>query len=84
MQTVSAARNTFANYCREIGSDPVSEENAILSVGLEHLPQCARDVIANPDAATVEYYNWLLEQTRISQDEHDAEYNAGHEWHEEV
>lgn len=79
-RTVESARAEFAALARAVGSAALDEETAILSVGIEFLPPCARAVLDDPDAATVEYYDWLSEQTQAAQDEHDAEIAAGHEW----
>ena len=76
MDNIQSARCTYAAYCTEIGTDAVTEENAILSVGREFLPACALAVL-DGDKATVEYYEWLEEQTRQAQD--DREYAAGKE-----
>jgi hypothetical protein len=81
VKAVDVARAEYAALCRELGTDAVTEENAILSIGHEFLPPCALAVLAESDAATVEYYEWLTEQTQAAQDAHDAEYAAGHEWH---
>ncbi len=80
MDKIQRARCTYAAYCTEIGTDAVTEENAILSIGREFLPACALAVL-DGYGATVEYYEWLMGQTRQAQDEHDREYAAGHEWH---
>lgn len=81
MNTTNTARAEFAAICQDCGTDPVTEENAVLSIGREFLPPCALAVLDDRDAATVEYYEWLCEQTRDAQAEHDAEIAAGHEWH---
>ena len=75
--TIESARTAYAVLCASFGTDVTAEENAILSVGREFLPPCALAVLADRDAATVEYYEWLTMQTQQAQDEHDAEYAAG-------
>jgi hypothetical protein len=81
---VATARAAYVAYCEALGSTGVDEETAILSAGREFLPPCAIAVLDDRDAATVEYYEWLTEQTQEAQDAHDAEYAAGHSWHSEV
>jgi hypothetical protein len=62
--TVQEARARFVALAESIGSTALDEETAILSVGREFLPPCALAVLDDSDAATVEYYEWLTEQTR--------------------
>jgi hypothetical protein len=76
----SDAEKQFIALCEECGSDAVSEETAILSVGREFLPAFAL-VVFDGGQATDEYWQWLASQTASAQAEHDAEYAAGHEWH---
>jgi len=83
MTTLETARATFYALCSDLGTTPVAEENAILSVGREFLPPCAIAVLNDRDAATVEYFEWLSAETQTAQDEHDREIDAGHEWHRE-
>jgi len=78
---LDAARAEYAALCESLGTDQVAEENALLSIGREHLPPCAIAVLEDRDAATVEYYDWLTSETQAAQDAHDAEVAAGHEWH---
>jgi hypothetical protein len=82
MRAVDQARAAYVAYCQEIGSDAVSEESAILSIGREFLPRCAQAVLDDRDADSVEYYEFLMEQTREAQTEHEREVASGHEWHE--
>lgn len=79
---VDTARAAYAALCAEYGTDPVTEEQAILSVDRKCLPACALAVLDDPAAASVEYFAWLTEQTSQAQAEHDREIAAGHEWHE--
>lgn len=72
------ARAVFVAYCREIGSDEVAEENAILSVGREFLPPCAIAVLDGADG-TAEYFEWLHAQTHEAQQQHDREIAASYE-----
>jgi hypothetical protein len=86
---LAAARRAYAALCAELGTDPIAEENAILSIGRGLLPPCALAVLDADQgdksaAATVEYYDFLTEQTQAAQDAHEAEIAAGHEWHGEV
>lgn len=76
-----SARERFYQAARDAGSDPVSEENAILSIGRALLPSCAV-IVLNGGEATDEYWDFLRAQTEQAQAEHDAEYATGHEWHE--
>ena len=39
-KAVDRARAAYVAFCNEIGSDAVSEENAILSIGRDYLPAC--------------------------------------------
>jgi hypothetical protein len=71
MRAVDQARAAYVAYCQEIGSDAVSEESAILSIGREFLPRCAQAVLDDRDADSVEYYEFLMEQTREAQTEHE-------------
>jgi hypothetical protein len=80
---IESARLKFVCLCKEVGSDSISEENAILSVGREFLPPCAIAVLDNRNASSVEYYEWLSSQTMAAQDQHDRDVDAGHEWHDE-
>ena len=74
------ARATFRAAAEECGSDAVSEEQAILSVGREFLPPCALAML-DDGTESAAYYEWLTEQVEKAQAEHDAEVAAGHEWH---
>lgn len=76
-------RSDFERVACECGSDAVSEENAILQVGREFLPPCAI-VVLDGGEATPEYWEFLISQTEQAQAEHDAEYAAGHEWHQQL
>jgi hypothetical protein len=78
--TVNTSRRAWLDAVEACGSDPITEENAILQIGREFLPECAL-VVHDGGEATVEYYEWLLTQTEQAQAEHDAEISAGHEWH---
>lgn len=80
-KTSSSARERFYQAAADAGSDPVSEENAILSIDRAHLPHCAVVVLDGGDASD-EYWDFLRAQTEQAQAEHDAEIAAGHEWHE--
>lgn len=75
------ARANFIVLCEKFGSDHVAEENAILSIGREFLPPCAIEVLDNK-TESVEYYQWLANQTTAAQDEHEQDIAAGHEWDE--
>lgn len=56
---IGVARLAYMLACENVGTDPIASENAVLSIGLEFLPECARAVLADPESATVEYYEWL-------------------------
>ncbi len=77
MSNTESARLAFITLAEKCGSDAVSEENAILSIGREFLPPCALRVLDH-GKYTAEYWNWLTGQTQQAQDEHDADYAAGH------
>ena len=51
----------------------VEFEHHTLGIGREFLPECALAVIADRDAATVEYYEWLLDQANEAHDTADGE-----------
>lgn len=67
MSAVDIARKEYAELCASFGLDAVTEENAILSVGREFLPACALVVRDHTGPTTVEYYEWLTEQTSTAQ-----------------
>jgi hypothetical protein len=75
-EQIIEAKAHFYEVAYECGSDPVTEENAILSIGQDLLPPCALAVLADRDADSVEYWEFLAEQTEIAQAEHDAAYAA--------
>ena len=77
---IESARLAYVALCEGIGSDSVTEETAILSAGREFLPPCAVAVLDDRDAASVEYYAFLTEETEKAQADHDREVSAGHEW----
>ena len=81
MSAVDIARAAYAALCAELGTDPIAEENAILSIGRGLLPPCALAVLDKTGPATVEYFDFLTETTQAAQDAHDADVAAGHEWH---
>ena len=58
-------RDDFVSLCRSTITDPIAEENAILSIGLQFLPACAREVLAGRPA-TSEYWAFLCLQVRLS------------------
>lgn len=67
-----AARNGFAEICKLAGSDVVAEENAALSIGREHLPIHALNVLDKRPlnaAEETEYYEWLTEGVQAAMDE---------------
>lgn len=64
-------REEYAAICAECGTDPIVEETAILS-DVDELPDCARAVIDGHEPTT-EYWEFLGEQTRAAQREHDRE-----------
>ena len=77
-----AGRQTFIDCARACGSDPITEEQAILSIDCAFLPPCALAVLDGGEA-TAEYWAFLIEQVEQAQADHDAEVAAGHEWHGE-
>ena len=78
MNRVEKARQAFIEYATYIGSDALAEEQAILSIGREHLPECARAVLDGGEP-TEDYWDWLRSQTEEAQAEHDRENAAGYE-----
>jgi hypothetical protein len=76
MPSLEQARADWEELVNECGSDTVSEENAILSIGRAFLPECAV-VVLDGGEATVEYYLFLSQQTAQAQHEHDVEVAAG-------
>lgn len=81
INSIEKARQLFNDAATECGSDPITEENAILQAGREFLPECAIAVLDGGES-TVEYWEWLTEQTREAQAQYNAEIAAEHEWHE--
>lgn len=55
------ARDEFRALCEARGLSPEEQETAILSIGSEFLPPCARSV-RDGGAAGLAYWEWLLEQ----------------------
>lgn len=74
VDATETARLAFVAYCEEIGSDSITEEEAIRAA-------VTRDMIPGNGEPSAEYYEWLTEGVRAAQDEHDREVSAGHEWH---
>ena len=70
-------RQEWLDLVAACGSDPVTEEQAILSVGREFLPACALAVL-DGNEPTDDYWLFLFAQTEQAQDEHDRDYAAGH------
>ena len=66
-------RAAFFALCEECGTDPVTEEQAILSVAREFLPPEALAVLDGGEP-TLAYWEFLAGQTAQAQAEHDAEY----------
>ena len=79
---ITATRQAFIDCARACGSDPISEEQAILSIDREFLPPCAL-VVLDGGEPTEDYWAFLISQTEQAQAEHDREVAAGHEWHRE-
>lgn len=65
----------FIEACDAAGSNPIAQENAVLSVGREFLPPHALAVL-DGGIATEEYWVWLRGQTT----ERERDYAAGHGW----
>ena len=55
------SRVQFVALCEMRELNPINEESALLSIGLEFLPQCAADVLAGEDGS-VEYWTWACRQ----------------------
>lgn len=69
MTTETVALLRFVAYCRDTDMCPIEQENAILSIGREYLPACARAVLDNTAKPTAQYYYWLLSQTDLPAEE---------------
>ncbi len=80
--TTETAFATFNDYCAEIGTTVEAEKNALLSIGRDLLPECARAVLDGGEP-TADYWDWCLSQTEKAQQEHEAETASGHEWHDD-
>ena len=83
---VDQAKDAFADACEACGTDPITEEQAILSIGREFLPAYALKVLDGKKLTQSEsrsYWSWLSSQVLSAQLEHDQEYALGHEWHQE-
>lgn len=74
--STETARLAWLDVVEECGSDPVSEEQSILSIGRDLLPPCAV-VVLDGGEPTADYYEWLQSQTEEAQAEHDRDYAAG-------
>ena len=75
-----ATREEFIALARSVGSDPIAEEQAILSIDRAFLPECALTVLDGGEP-TADYWAFLISQTEQAQAEHEREIAAGHEWH---
>lgn len=69
---VELARIEFVDFAEECGSTADAEVGALLSIGREFLPPAALAVL-DGGSPTVEYYEWLLDQTKTAQAENDRE-----------
>lgn len=76
------ARARWLSLVEDVGSDPTTEESAVLSCGREFLPPSAL-VVLDGGAPTADYYAFLYQQTEIAQREHAEEYARGHAWHQQ-
>jgi hypothetical protein len=56
-----AAYLRFVETCKRRRLSPIEQEHAILAIGREYLPDCAKAVLDGGDS-TVEYWDWLLGQ----------------------
>jgi hypothetical protein len=73
---LEAAREAFiARFDNH--SAAMAFETHVLGIGREFLPECALAVRDNQDAATVEYYAWLLEQANEAHDAADGDDGEG-------
>jgi len=71
MADACTTRIQYRDICREIGTDPCTEETAILSVGSEFLPVFAR-LVRDDGEPTAEYWEWLAKQTVTAQEDHET------------
>lgn len=62
MTTIPEARNLYNFACATENTDATDFENECLSIPGAFLPGCAKLVIADRDAVSVEYYEWLISQ----------------------
>jgi hypothetical protein len=69
---LEAAREAFIARFDDL-SAAMAFETHVLGIGREFLPECALAVRDNQDAATVEYYAWLLEQANEAHDAADGD-----------
>jgi hypothetical protein len=56
-----AGQARYVRICRKRGLDPVEQEQALLGIAKEFLPECALAVLAG-ETATAEYWAWVLDQ----------------------
>jgi len=82
MNKTESARAEFAEFARSVGSDHHAEEQAILANDRSILPPCVIAVLDGGEK-TEEYWMALQSETARARAEHDAEYAAGHEWHQD-
>ena len=77
---ISAGRQAFIDCARACGSDPIAEEQGILSIDRAFLPPCVVAVLDGGEP-TEDYWTFLVSQTEEAQVEHDRAVATGHEWH---
>lgn len=61
---VTTGFERYYAHCRNLDLMPIQNEHAILSSGIEVLPQCAIDVINANGVPSDAYFDWLVTQTR--------------------
>lgn len=57
-----SARQAWLDLVVQSGSDHVAEESAIIAIGREFLPPCAREVLDGGEPSEA-YWSWLYAQT---------------------
>lgn len=68
MSTRKTPREEWFSLVEDVGSDPITEEQAILSTGRKFLPPCAIVVLDGGEPSD-EYWLWLHTQTSKAQEE---------------
>lgn len=65
LDELNDARDAWLNACAERGLDPMEQSSAMLSIGREFLPACARRALRGgsmPVDTETKLYTWLTSQ----------------------